>query len=217
MTDQGYIQSLPEASPADFALTCIYHILICNDLACSMICDFCSKMEKSPRYRFQIKQGVKKLVALTRQYEKMVIRTSSIQISLLADICQSFEERISGDIADFRKNVERVFEAGGQTDPKLMAYAEVARTFADYACYSLDKRIQEMKTFGVPDYNNPGYLRMTLIRKQIDEITTLLYNGTSAPLNKDLGCISAYRTLGNKLVDIRIMAECIEEAKKLNQ
>lgn len=216
MNEEENVCSLDEATDENITVTCIYNIILTNDLACARVASFLYHVKKSPQYKQQVKQEVKRLEKLTQIYERMLIEVAAVRAGFLSDVTQTSEEELDRDIELLRYSIEHEFLKSKCSNARLMSYVELAYIICQYACLSLDKRIQEMKARNIPDAERVSYLRITDIFKSVSRLSEMLFEGGCVRLNNSFSCKTGMRIIEKKLTDAHLIAKAINAADALN-
>lgn len=216
MNEDVYVCSLDEATDENITVTCIYNIILTNDLACARVANFLYHIKKSPQYKQQVKQEVKRLEKLTKTYERILMEVAAVRGEFLSDITQTAEEELGRDIELLRYSIEHEFLKSKCSNARLMSYVELACIMCQYACISLDKRIQEMKARNIPDAERVSYLRITDIFKSVSRLSEMLFEGGYVRLNNSFSCRTGLHIIEKKLTDAHLIAKAINTADALN-
>jgi hypothetical protein len=160
----------------NITLAAIYNILFTNDIVCSLIVEMLSALRKSELCRFRIKQQGNKLEYLARQYEKKINKIAGHRAFFMADANQYIADEVQPDLLKMEYSIKMEFDKCRIENSALLAKVELTRCMAELACLSLDKRIEEVRSYN-KEVTGITYLRLTDAFKVLDELSDILYRG----------------------------------------
>lgn len=160
----------------NITLAAIYNILFTNDIVCSLIIEMLSALRKSGLCRFRVKQQGNKLEQLMLQYEKKINKIAGHRAFFMADANQYVADEVQPDLLKMEYSIKMEFDKCRVGNSALLAKVELTRCMAEFACLSLDKRIEEVRPYN-KEVIGITYLRLTDIFKVLDELSDILYRG----------------------------------------
>lgn len=208
--------SLEEATPADFELTCIYNAIVTNELAFAQLTEAIGLIKNSAKYQKKTKQETNRLEKYLKDFEKRMTRVVGSRIAYMSDVAQIIQDECQVNTDQILEAMTREFGKVNHSDPAMMASIELARTYCELAVLNLRKRMQEMKSKGIEDYDNISWLDQTKLLNQATTVCELLFEGGNINLNKNLMCKTALCLIERKLTNCKLIATAINESDKLN-
>lgn len=174
-----------------------------------------SALRKSGFCRFRVKQQGNKLEQLMLQYEKKINKIAGHRAFFMADANQYVADEVQPDLLKMEYSIKMEFDKCRVGNSALLAKVELTRCMAEFACLSLDKRIEEVRPYN-KEVIGITYLRLTDIFKVLDELSDILYRGEYCDLNQSDNCKRGMVIIQRKLTDCDIISCAINESDKLN-
>lgn len=205
-----------KVTPEQFALTATYNILVTNDIMLGQVAAVIYHIKQSGQYKQKIKQETKRLEMLLKKIEKRMLEVVGPRSGFLSDVVQLIQDECQANIDQIIEAITEEFEKIGHPYPLLMGHLETALTFSELAVINLDLRYKEMVERKVPDAKNILWLKQDEIKKSINRLIDLLFQGGVVDLNKNQRCKTSLMLIERKLTDVRLIAKSITESDKLN-
>lgn len=208
-----------EQKEINIILTAIYNILFTNDIVCSLIIDTIEVLRKHGLYRQKVKQICREIELNQHKYEKMINRIVGIRSSFIADANQFITDELQVDLTKMEYSIKLEFDKAEIKNSAALAKVELMRCLTEYACLSLDRRIEECHHYN-QDIKHIDYLRMTRIYQLADKLSDVLYRQQSGNkyvnLNQSMNCNNGMCIIIKKLTNSKLIQKAIEEGDRLN-
>lgn len=193
----------------------VFTIIAINDQAHSLAIELVAHIKKTPLYKQQIEQLVGLIEKDIKDYYKVTMNDWK-DPEYYSEICEYIADELREDYATLENAIINFLSSKGTENPELLAKIEVARCIAIGAVNTYDKMSGYINRVISVNFSN---FRLTALAKNLDRLCNMLFkNQPYADLNKDENCMTALRTIINKLSKGEIYVKAMEnlEAEKVS-
>lgn len=193
----------------------VFTIIAINDQAHSLAIELVAHIKKTPLYKQQIKQLVILIEKGIKDYYKVTMNDWK-DPDYYSEICEYIADQLREDYKTLENEIKNFLSSKGTENPELLAKIEVARCIAIGAVSTYDKMSGYINRVISVNFSN---FRLTALAKNLDRLCNMLFrNQPYADLNKDENCLTALRTIINKLSKGEIYVKAMEnlEAEKVS-